>query len=222
MAMCTRISAAFLLLCWLICFSGFGFVQRVASLGINFGQLGDNLLQPQQVMSLLRSNNITKTRIYDTNPQIPAAFANSDIELIVTVENEMLSQLTNPQAALQWVTTHIKPYFLSTKITGIMIGNEIDTTDLLASLVPAVSSIQKALSQLGLDSHMKSYPPSAGSFKSEVSGVMSQLLQFLSSTKAPFWINAYPYFAYKGNSKDIPLDHVRFSNAGSSAGVTDP
>ncbi|XP_004298364.1 PREDICTED: glucan endo-1,3-beta-glucosidase 11-like [Fragaria vesca subsp. vesca] len=234
MAKCTRINAAFLLLCWLICFSGFGFVQRVSALGINYGQLGDNLLQPQQVVSLLRFNNITKARIFDTNPQILTAFANSDIQLIVTVENTMLSQLSNPQAAIQWVTTRIKPYLPATKITDIMIGNELDAADLLASLVPAMSSVQKALSQLGLDSHIKvsspfsygvmgeSYPPSAASFKSDVSDIMSQVLQFLSSTKSPFWINAYPYFAYKGNSKEIPLDYVLFSNDGSSAGVTDP
>ncbi|KAM5567420.1 glucan endo-1,3-beta-glucosidase 11-like [Rosa sericea] len=229
MASFRRISAVFLLLCSLICL-----LHGVSSLGINYGQLGDNLLPPQQVVNLLTANNITKTRIYDTNPQILTAFANSNIELIVTVENEVLGELTNSEAGLQWVSTHIKPYFPATKITGIAVGNEIDATDLLPSLVPAMSSIQGALSQLGLDSHIKvsspfsysvikeSYPPSAGSFKSEVSGVMSQLLQFLSSTKAPFWINAYPYFAYKGNSKEIPLDYVLFSNAGSSAGVTDP
>ncbi|KAK9935005.1 hypothetical protein M0R45_022122 [Rubus argutus] len=233
MEKCTRINAAFLLQWFLIFFLEFG-LQRVSSLGINYGQLGDNLLQPHQVVSLLRSNNISKTRIYDTNPQILTAFANSDVELIVTIENAMLPELTNTQAALQWASTHIKPFIPATKITGIEVGNEIDATDLLAYLVPAMSSIHKALSQLGLDSYIKvstpfsysvieeSYPPSAGSFKSEVSGVMSQLLQFLSSTKAPFWINAYPYFAYKDNSKEISLDYVLFSNAGSSAGVTDP
>lgn len=68
----------------------------------------------------------------------------------------------------------------------------------------------------------ESYPPSAGSFKSQVSGVMSQVLEFLTSTKAPFWINAYPYFAYKDNWKEIPLDYVLFNNAGSSLGVIDP
>ncbi|KAL6187799.1 hypothetical protein ACLB2K_039194 [Fragaria x ananassa] len=229
MASLTRISAPFFLLLLLICS-----INGVSALGIDYGQLGDNLLPPQQVVSLLRSNNIAKARIFDTNPQILTAFANSDIQLIVTVENTMLSQLSNPQAAIQWVTTRIKPYLPATKITDIMIGNELDATDLLASLVSAMSSIQKALSQLGLDSHIKvsspfsygvmeeSYPPSAGSFKSDVSDVMSQVLQFLSTTKAPFWINAYPYFVYKGNSKEILLDYVLFSNAGSSAGMTDP
>jgi exo-beta-1,3-glucanase (GH17 family) len=41
---------------------------------------------------------------------------------------------------------------------------------------------------------------------------MTQLLQFLWNTKAPFWINAYPFFAYKYNSNSIPLDYVLFSS----------
>ncbi|KAL6186740.1 hypothetical protein ACLB2K_042859 [Fragaria x ananassa] len=231
MAKCTRINAVafLLLLCSQMCL-----LQGVSALGIDYGQLGDNLLPPQQVVNLLRSNNITKARIFDTNPRILTAFAKSDIELIVSVENEMLSQLSNSQAALQWVNTRIKPYLPATKITDIMVGNELDAADLLPSLVPAMSSSQKSLSQLGLDSHIKvsspfsygvmeeSYPPSAGSFRSDVSDVMSQVLQFLSTTKAPFWINAYPHFAYKGNSKEISLDYVLFSNDGLSAGVTDP
>ncbi|XP_050372164.1 glucan endo-1,3-beta-glucosidase 14-like [Argentina anserina] len=227
-------NVAFLLLCWFICFSGLGFVQRAEALGINYGQLGDNLLQPQQVVSLLKSNNITEARIYDTNPQILSAFANSDIELIVTVENDMLNQMTNSEAAVQWVVTRIKPYIPATKITGIMLGNEVDATDLLPSLVPAMSNIQRALSQLGYDSHIKvsspfsyavmgeSYPPSAASFKPEVSHVMTQLLELLSTTKTPFWINAYPYFAYRDNSKDISLEYALLDNVNSSAGVTDP
>jgi hypothetical protein len=72
------------------------------------------------------------------------AFDNSNIELIVMVENELLPQLINQVQALQWVTTHIKPYFLATKITGIAIGNEIfslEDNTLLPYLVPAMLNI---------------------------------------------------------------------------------
>jgi len=57
------------------------------------------------------------------------SFANSNIELFVTVENEMLPSLVDPQQALQWVTTRIKPYFPATKIGGIAVGNELYTDD---------------------------------------------------------------------------------------------
>lgn len=105
------------------------FFQRVSSLGINYGQVGDNLPPPNKVLQLLSSLNINKTRIYDTNPQVLTSFANSNIELFVTVENEILPSLVDPQKALQWVTSRIKPYFPATKIGGIAVGNELYTDD---------------------------------------------------------------------------------------------
>ncbi|XP_022926662.1 glucan endo-1,3-beta-glucosidase 11-like isoform X1 [Cucurbita moschata] len=195
----------------------------VRSLGVNYGQVGDNLPSPDKVLELLTSLNISKVRIYDTNPQILTSFANSNTELIVTIENEMLTQLLDPQQALQWVVTHIKPYFPAVRITGIAVGNEIFTgndTVLMANLVPAMMAIHEALGELGLGSYIhvstptslavleESFPPSAGSFKGEVSSYISQFLQFLSRTKAPFWVNAYPYFAYKDNPDIISLDYA--------------
>lgn len=211
-------------------FSDYG----VTCLGINYGQVANNLPPPDKVLDLLSSLKISKSRIYDTNPQVLTAFANSNIELIVTVENQMLAVLMDPQQALQWVSTHIKPYFPATKITGIAVGNEVftdDDTSLIQNLVPAIVSIHGALVQLGLDKYIQvstpsslavleeSYPPSAGSFKTEVAGIMSQYLQFLSRTKAPFWINAYPYFAYKDDPNRISLDYVLFNP---NSGMVDP
>ncbi|KAL0011667.1 hypothetical protein SO802_006775 [Lithocarpus litseifolius] len=230
----SRISIIHTFLVCSLYFSDFGFLQGVTSFGINYGQLGNNLPPPEEVLELLSSLRLTKARIYDTNPQILSAFANSNVELIVTVENEVLAQLMNPQQALQWVTTHIKPYFPATKITGIAVGNEIFTDNdktLMSYLVPAMVSIHGALVQLGLDSHIQvstptslailaqSYPPSAGSFKNEYYGTMSQVLQFLSSTKSPFWVNAYPYFAYNGDPTRISLDYALFNP---NAGMIDP
>ncbi|KAK8989461.1 hypothetical protein V6N11_063885 [Hibiscus sabdariffa] len=216
-----------------LCFSDYG-VLRVASLGINYGQVGSNLPPPDKVLDLLSSLKITKAKIYDTNPQILTTFANSNVELIVTVENQMLSVVMDPQQALQWVTTHVQPYFPATKITEIAVGNEVftdDDTSLIGYLVPAMVSIHGALVQLGLDKYIQvstpnslavlqeSFPPSAGSFKSEVSAIMSQYLQFLASTGSPFWINAYPYFAYKDAPDNVSLDYVLFNK---NPGMVDP
>ncbi|KAE8696463.1 Glucan endo-1,3-beta-glucosidase 10 [Hibiscus syriacus] len=209
-------------------------VSRVASLGINYGQVGSNLPPPDKVLDLLSSLKITKVKIYDTNPQILTTFANSDVELIVTVENQMLSVVMDPQQALQWVSTHVKPYFPATKITEIAVGNEVftdDDTSLIGYLVPAMVGIHDALVQLGLDKYIQvstpnslavlqeSFPPSAGSFKGEVSAIMPEYLQFLASTGSPFWINAYPYFAYKGAPENVSLDYVLFNK---NLGMVDP
>ncbi|XP_021763892.1 glucan endo-1,3-beta-glucosidase 11-like [Chenopodium quinoa] len=205
----------------------------VESLGINYGQVGNNLPQPSTVLSLMTSVRLTKARIYDTNPQILTTFANSGVELIVTVENEKLATLMNPQAALQWVTTRIKPYYPATNITGISVGNEVFTdedTSLTNYVVPAMVSVHGALAQLGLSNIQvfsptsagvlqESYPPSAGSFKPELTGVITQFLRFLHNTNSPFWVNAYPYFAYKDDPTKIQLDYVLFNP---NPGMMDP
>ncbi|XP_075499567.1 glucan endo-1,3-beta-glucosidase 11-like isoform X1 [Primulina tabacum] len=201
-------------------------LSEVESLGINYGQVGNNLPPPEKVLDLLRSLRVTKARIYDTNPQILTSFANSNVELIVTVENDMLASLMDPNQAFQWVYTNIRPYFPATRITRISVGNELFTggdTTLMSYLVPAMVSIHAALVRLGLDQFIKistpsslavlqeSFPPSAGCFRPELNAIMPQFLQFLAATKAPFWINAYPYFAYKDDPSNISLDYVLFN-----------
>ncbi|KAL0328973.1 UNVERIFIED_CONTAM: Glucan endo-1,3-beta-glucosidase 11 [Sesamum calycinum] len=226
----TRISLLHLLLLGLfLTLSG-----EVESLGINYGQVGNNLPPPDRVLDLLRSLKLTKARIYDTNPQILTAFANSNIELIVTVENQMLPILMDHNQAFQWVHTHIRPYFPATRITGIAIGNEVFTggdTALISYLVPAMVNIHAALVRFGLDRFIQvstpsslavlqeSFPPSAGCFRPELNRIMPQFLRFLAATKAPFWINAYPYFAYKDDPNSISLDYVLFNP---NSGVVDP
>ncbi|KAL8167859.1 hypothetical protein V2J09_009358 [Rumex salicifolius] len=228
-----------LLYTFLLLFSSFtennyGIIRGVSSLGINYGQVGNDLPPPAKVLTLIRSMGLTKVRIYDTNPQILAAFANSGVELVVTVENEILSTLTDPRQGLQWVNTRLRPYFPATNITGIAVGNEIFTDQdatLASYVVPAMISIHQALVQLGMDSDIRvssptslavlaaSYPPSSGAFKPELGRVMSQFLSFLAATNAPFWVNAYPYFAYKDDPKTVSLDYVLFNP---NQGMTDP
>nr|XP_009380509.1 PREDICTED: glucan endo-1,3-beta-glucosidase 14-like isoform X2 [Musa acuminata subsp. malaccensis] len=214
--------------------SEFGFLRLGSSLGINYGQVANNLPSPEQVRLLLTSLRITKTRIYDTNPRVLTAFANTGIDLIVTVPNEAVGVMMDPRQALQWVMTNVQPYFPATKITGISVGNEVYTSDdptLMSNLVPALLSIHSALVQLGLDSYIhvstanslavleNSYPPSMGSFKPEMANLLVPFLQFLAATKSPFWINAYPYFAYKDSPAKVSLDYVLFNP---NAGMVDP
>ncbi|CAN4082015.1 unnamed protein product [Withania somnifera] len=219
---------------FLLILLGLNNIRGVESLGINYGQVANNLPPPEKVLQLLHALKITKTRIYDTDPQVLTTFANSNIEFIVTVENQMLATLGDQQQALQWVTSHIRPYFPATNITGIAVGNEIFTdedTSLMTYLVPAMVNIHAALVKTGLSHHIQvsspnslavlsnSYPPSAGSFRNDLSEIMQQFLQFLDTTKSPFWINAYPYFAYKDNPNKISLDYVLFN---SNEGMVDP
>ncbi|CAL5042525.1 unnamed protein product [Urochloa decumbens] len=205
-------------------FSEVGLVRRASALGINYGQVANNLPPPPQVVQLLSSLRISKVRIYDVNPQVLSAFANTGIELIVTVPDDLVPGMAaSASQALQWVTAGVRPYFPATRVTGIAVGNEVFTGDdaqLKASLVPAMRNLHAALAQLGMDAYVRvstanslavlatSYPPSQGVFTQDAAPYMAQLLRFLSDTSAPFWINAYPYFAYKDDPTKVSLDYA--------------
>lgn len=201
-----------------------------ATIGINYGQLGDNLPSPQRVARLLRSINIIKkVKLYDANREVLEAFANSGIEFVVGLSNEYVGNMTDQAAAVEWVKENVQGYLPGTNITCIAVGNEVFTNDtvLMGNLVPAMQNIHSALVSLGLQGSVNvttahsssvlstSYPPSAGAFKPELTAFLRPLLDFLSQTSSSFLINAYPYFAYKDDPDNIPLDYVLFQpNAG--------
>ncbi|GKV19591.1 hypothetical protein SLEP1_g29828 [Rubroshorea leprosula] len=55
-----------------------------------------------------------------------------------------------------------------------------------------------------------SYPPSAGAFRDDVAGIMTNIVKFLHSNNAPLPINVYPYFAYASDPGHISLDYALF------------
>lgn len=190
--------------------------------GINYGQVADDLPSPELVVGLLQTSNIGRIKLYTVNATVLKAFANTGIELIVGVPNEIIGNLTDPNSATEWVNENIQAYLPATKITGIAVGNEVYTTDtqLMANLVPAMQNIHSALVSIGADTDIiistphsfgvlvTSYPPSAGSFQPGLESLMEQLLALLSQIGSPFFINAYPYFTYKDQPSQIPLDYV--------------
>ncbi|VAH32202.1 unnamed protein product [Triticum turgidum subsp. durum] len=181
------------------------------SIGINYGQIADNLPSPSRVSMLLRS-----------------------MQFVIGIGNENVSAMTDPAAARAWVQQHVRPYLPSTRITCITVGNEVfkgNDTALKDSLLPAMRSVYQALGALGLQGQVNvttahsldimgsSYPPSAGAFRPDVVPYIQPLLDFLSAARSPFLINCYPYFAYKDDPAGVPLEYVLFQP---NAGVTDP
>ncbi|KAK9072096.1 hypothetical protein SSX86_008528 [Deinandra increscens subsp. villosa] len=202
----------------------------VSSIGINYGQIANNLPSPEKVVPLLKSIGADKVKLYDADPKVLKAFANSDIEFVVGIGNEYLSKLQDLSVAQSWIKSNVQSYLPATKITSIAVGNEVLTfndTSLSGSLLPAMQNIHTALVNVKLDRQVTvttahslavletSYPPSSGAFRRDLVPSISPILDFLSKTCAPFLINAYPFFAYKGNSKEVSLDFVTFQpNAG--------
>ncbi|XAR70111.1 Glucan endo-1,3-beta-D-glucosidase [Bertholletia excelsa] len=224
------------LLCYSVLFfvSGFLFPTMVASVGINYGQIANNLPSPENVVPLVKSIGATKVKLYDADSRVLKAFANSGVEFIVALGNEYLAKMRDPDKAQAWVKSNVQAYLPATKITCITVGNEVLTfndTSLSDNLLPAMQSIHTALVSLNLDKQVTvttahslavletSYPPSAGAFRQDLTGCMTQILNFHAKTGSPFLINAYPFFAYKANPKQVPIDFVLFQP---NSGIVDP
>lgn len=205
------------------------------SIGINYGQVADNLRDPKDVLPLLRSINVTKVKLYDTNPKILKAFAHTGIEFTVGLPDKYITDLANStSSAIHWLKSNIIPYLPGTNITSITVGNEVLTGKDAAnvdSLLPAMESLHTALLKLHLDGRISvttpysldildsSYPPSSSTFKPDVKPYMAKILPFMWKTKSPFLINAYPYFAYKSDPTGVKIDYVLFESTDS--GVVD-
>ncbi|KAL1213004.1 Glucan endo-1,3-beta-glucosidase 11 [Cardamine amara subsp. amara] len=210
------------------------FPAAVTSIGVNYGQIGDNLPSPSDVVPLVKSIGATKVKLYDANPQILKAFANTGVEFIIGLGNEYLSKMKDPSKALIWIKQNLTPFIPATNITCITIGNEIlalNDSSLTDNLLPAMQGVHSALITAGLSDQVSvttahslsilqtSFPPSAGEFRSDLIDCLTPILEFHRKTDSPFLINAYPFFAYKGNPKEVPLEFVLFQP---NQGIVDP
>lgn len=54
--------------------------------------------------------------------------------------------------------------------------------------------------------------PSAGRFRSDINGLMTEIVQFLSKNNAPFTVNIYPFLSLYGND-NFPFDYAFFDGA---------
>ncbi|KAM7499271.1 hypothetical protein LguiA_023685 [Lonicera macranthoides] len=194
-------------------------LTTINSIGVNYGTLGDNLPPPSQVAQFLKDKTIIdRIKIFDVNPEILRAFANTGISVTVTVPNGEIPNLTNIRYARRWVNANVKPFYPQTKISCIAVGNEIlhwGPQAAIDNLVPAMGSLHHALIRSGIHDvkvstpHslailVSSEPPSQASFRPGWDlGVLAPMLQFCRQTKSPFMVNPYPYFGF--TSLDMAL-----------------
>jgi len=210
-------------------------VSAQQKFGINYGQIANDLPDPTRVAGLLQSMNVNKVKLYDADPRVLTAFANTGVEFIIAVGNENLQTMAaSPAAARQWVATHVQPYIPATRVTCVTVGNEVfSSTDtvMMSSLLPAMKAVYAALGDLGLGSQVTvssahsvnvlatSFPPSSGAFREDLAEYIQPILDFHGQTGSPFLINAYPFFAYKANPGSVSLPYVLFEP---NPGVRDP
>ncbi|XP_057949200.1 glucan endo-1,3-beta-glucosidase-like [Malania oleifera] len=200
--------------------------SAAAPVGVCYGRVANNLPPPSNVVNLVKSNGISRIRLFNDDPSTLQAFSGSEIQLMVGVPNEILPSLGNGTVAtaLQWLKSSIFAYVPAGQIRYLAVGNEVFLKDPFYTpfVVPAINNLYQALQTLGLTDAIKissplaasvlssSHPPSTGSFDPYLQSVMAPLLHFLQDSRSPLMINAYPFISYTNNAKHISLDFALF------------
>lgn len=191
--------------------------------------MGNNLPPANEVIDLYKANNIKRMRLYDPNQAALQALRNSGIELILGVPNSDLQSLaTNNDIAIQWVQKNVLNFYPSVKIKYIAVGNEVSpiggSSWLAQYVLPATQNIYQAIRAKNLHDQIKvstsidmtlignSFPPSKGSFRSDVRSYLDPFIGYLVYAGAPLLVNVYPYFSYVGNPRDISLPYALFTS----------
>ncbi|XVF88166.1 hypothetical protein PTKIN_Ptkin19aG0028400 [Pterospermum kingtungense] len=182
------------------------------ALGVNYGMAADNLPSPSVVANFIKTQTIIDSvKIFDANPDVLRAFANTGISVTVTVRNEDIPALANGVEGRRWVSQHISPFYPQTKIKYICVGSEVlfsNVTDWINDLVPAMRSLHYALVKAGIQDIKVTSPHALNIFRYDeiLPSLMrfrvgydlsffAPILQFHNWTKSPFMINPYPYFS---------------------------
>ncbi|KAJ1397709.1 X8 domain [Sesbania bispinosa] len=202
------------------------FAESQSFVGVNYGQVADNLPPPEATARLLQSTTIGKIRLYGADPGIIKALANSGVGIVIGAANgDIPSLASDPNAATQWVNANVLPYYPASNITLITVGNEVLTSSdqgLISQIVPAIRNVQSALTSASLGGKIKvstvhsmavltqSDPPSSGSFIPALQDTLKQLLTFQKDNESPFTINPYPFFAYQTDPRPETLAFCLF------------
>ncbi|KAG6677993.1 hypothetical protein I3842_14G057700 [Carya illinoinensis] len=201
------------------------------AIGVNWGTTASHPLPPPKVVELLKSNNISRVKLFDADPLVLQALSGSNIGVTVGIPNSMLRSLnSSKKAAESWVHDNVTRY-LSTggsgaRIEYVAVGDEPFLQSYGEQFHPfvigAATNIQAALIRAKLESKVnvvvpcsfdsfqsESSLPSKGHFRSDLNKTMIQLLAFLTKHGSPFFVTISPFVILHQN-KNISLDFTLF------------
>ncbi|KAJ4849486.1 hypothetical protein Tsubulata_030303 [Turnera subulata] len=189
------------------------------TIGVNYGKIADNLPPPDKVIALLKSKNIARIRIFEPYPDVLQALPGSGLQVILGSLNSDLPQIGgDPAFAAKWVQTNVFPFASNVPFRCISLGNELIPSELAQTILPAMQGLQRALIAANLSIPVTttvhqavlsaSYPPSAGTLSPGAANFLVPIAQFLKANNYPLLFNAYTYFPYRDNQKDIRIDYA--------------
>ncbi|XP_061358298.1 glucan endo-1,3-beta-glucosidase 8-like [Gastrolobium bilobum] len=202
----------------------------VEGLGVNWGTQATHKLPTDTVVQMLKNNGIKKVKLFDADESTMSALAGTGLEVMVAIPNNQLADMNDYGRAKQWVRKNVTRYNFNggVNIKFVAVGNEpflkSYNNSFLNITLPAVQNIQNALNEAGLGDSVKvTVPlnadvyqspednpvPSAGIFRPDISGLMTQIVQFLNKNGAPFTVNIYPFLSLYGND-DFPFNYAFF------------
>ncbi|KAJ0265468.1 Glucan endo-1,3-beta-D-glucosidase [Hirschfeldia incana] len=205
----------------------------VDGLGVNWGTMATHKLPPKTVVQMLKDNNINKVKLFDADETTMGALAGSGLEVMVAIPNDQLNVMGSYDRAKDWVRKNVTRYNFSggVNITFVAVGNEPFLKSYNGTFInltfPALQNIQNALNEAGLGNAVKATVPlnadvydsppsdpvpSAGRFRPDILGQMTQIVDFLGKNNAPITINIYPFLSLYGND-DFPLNYAFFDGA---------
>ncbi|XP_047317105.1 glucan endo-1,3-beta-glucosidase 6 [Impatiens glandulifera] len=198
-----------------------------SAIGVNWGTLASHRLSSSTVVNLLKSNKIQKVKLFDADSRVLRSLLGSNIEVMVGIPNEMLSEISSSSIASDlWVSQNVSRYIGKggVDIRYVAVGNEPFLTSYSGQfqsyVIPALTNVQQSLVKANLANLIKlvvpcnadAYQatlPSQGAFRPDLTQIMTQLVSFLNANGSPFVVNIYPFLSLNSNS-DFPQDYAFF------------
>ncbi|MCO5562905.1 hypothetical protein L7F22_016541 [Adiantum nelumboides] len=180
------------------------------------------------------SHRLAIQHCFDSRPsRVLNALANTDIEVMVGLPNDLLLAMTDLAQATAWVRDNVARYMHANgvNIKYVAVGNEpllksYNNTN-LKTTYPALVTIQRALDAANLGDQVKATVPmnadviqstslpSDSTFRTDIADLMSQIVAFLSQNNAPFTFNIYPFISLY-NDPHFPFEYAFFDQTSSS------
>ncbi|KAE8714521.1 putative glucan endo-1,3-beta-glucosidase A6 [Hibiscus syriacus] len=111
-----------------------------SKIGVNYGRKGENLPSPYRTIETVRSMNVGRMKLYDSDHEILMLLSGTNIHVSTMIPNNDIIRIASSQAAAeQWVQSNVLNFYPNIMIRFVLVGNEVLSHNwrIWPSLVPA-------------------------------------------------------------------------------------